>query len=237
MKKPLIIGILAAIILFVGIAAMLFVCVTGWRIISAENERNSAKLTGVRAGALEFRILASRGLAHDQAMIRLAESMPDVTDVYDDGELVAKWVPINQNELAQFTNNPAHVVRQTGEFPEILVLIDMYNVNGEYLKSVYQGMFLDGSGAVRPGIEFSFNSQGRALFQALTSDPDIGALGASSMMTRYLGFILNGEMYSAPVLAEPITGWTCVLMFSPRPGDKDNKQLNQDIQDLLQALR
>jgi len=226
------------IILFVVIVAMLFVCVTVWWVISVGNVKFSAQFTGVRAGTMEFRILASRGLTQDQDIIRLAESTPDVTDVYDGEKYVAKWVPINQNELAQFVNNPAHVVRQTGEFPEVLVLIDMYDVNGGHLKSIYQGMFPDGSGVTqRPGIAFSFNSLGTALFQELTSNPVIGALGASSVTKRYLGIIINGEMYSAPVLEEPITGGACTITFSSRPGDKDNKKLNQEIKDMLQTMR
>ncbi|MCL2118993.1 MAG: protein translocase subunit SecD [Planctomycetaceae bacterium] len=186
------------------------------------------------AGTLEFRILASRSLAEDAAIIRLAESMPGVTNVFDDGLLVAKWVPINKNELTQFLNNPADVVRQTGETHEVLVLKDEYDVRGEYLRNIHQGMFSDRQGIPRQGVAFSLNAAGSILFTELTTRY---ALGEQSSTTRYLGIIMSGEMYSAPTLNDPITGGGCHITFNPRPGDENNKQLQQDIKDLLQVMQ
>ena len=189
------------------------------------------------AGTLEFRILASRSISNDSSIIRLAESMPGVSNVYDNGELVAKWVPINKNELSQFQRSQVHVLRQTGEIYEVLVLKDMYDVKGEHLRNIHQGTFPDRQGIPKPGVGFSFNAAGSTLFTNLTSDSRIGALGRGSQASRFLGIIMSGEMYSAPTLEEPITGGGCNITFSPRPGDENNKQLNKDIRDLLQVMQ
>jgi len=187
------------------------------------------------AGTLEFRILASRSFSEDQSLIRMAESMPGVTNVYDNGLLVAKWVPINPEELSQFQNSPVHVVRQTGEIHEVLVLKDMYDVKGEHLRNIHSGSFQDSErGGMKQGVAFSLNGPGTKLFTELTSQY---ALGKGSQITRHLGIIMSGEMYSAPTLREPITGGQCNISFEPRPGDKGDQKLQQDIKDLLQVMR
>ena len=190
------------------------------------------------SGSLEFRILASRSLASDRAVIRQAETQVGVTNIYLDGVLAAKWVPINPNELGQFVGSPVHVVRQTGAIYEVLVLKDHYDVTGEYLRNIHSGSFSNEDNPIpRPGVAFSLNAIGSTLFRDLTSDRTIGALGKGSQNRRFLGIIMSGEMYSAPTLETPISGGGCNITFNPRQGDEDNKQLQKDIQDLMQVMR
>ena len=194
------------------------------------------------AGTLEFRILASQSMRSDQALINQAriqsEADPGATNVYMDGVLVAKWVPINPDELSQLVSSPVHVVRQSGTRFEVLVLQDAYNVTGEYLRDIRDGMFSGGRGksrVPRPGVEFSLDARGTTRFTRLTSEYALGENNPEG--TRYLGIIMSGEMHSAPTLEEPITGGGCSITFSPRPGDEGGKQLNEDIKDLLQVMR
>ncbi|MCL2623900.1 MAG: protein translocase subunit SecF, partial [Planctomycetaceae bacterium] len=190
------------------------------------------------AGTLEFRILASRSINYDTPIIRLAESQPGATDVRDNGTLVAKWVPINKDELGQFIGSSNFVLRPSPMEPsEVLVLIDEYDVRGEYLRNIRQGMFPDRNHISKPGVAFELNGEGTTLFTNLTSDRNIGAKGEESQFTRFLGIIMSGEMYSAPSLKEPINGGSCHITFEPRIGDPKNIKLNKDIQDLLQVMQ
>ncbi|MCL2347266.1 MAG: protein translocase subunit SecD [Planctomycetaceae bacterium] len=188
------------------------------------------------AGTLEFRILASRKMPEDAAVIVRAEQQPAAKQVLNPvtGAIEAMWFPINENEIANFQHQD-FVTRLSGNRTEILVLKDQFNVQGGNLRNIREGSQMTDEG-FRHTIEFSLDSRGAELFAGLTTkfaaDPSNPA-----QTTRFLGIIMSGEMFSAPTIKNPITGGGCSITFSPRAGDQGDKQLQREIKDLLQVMR
>ncbi|MCL2349458.1 MAG: protein translocase subunit SecD, partial [Planctomycetaceae bacterium] len=189
------------------------------------------------AGTLEFRILASRKMPEDAALIARAEQQPAAKQVFNPvtGAVEAMWFPINEKEIDKFQKNSDFVTRPSGNRTEILVLKDRFDVQGGNLRNIRESTQMTDEG-FRHTIEFSLDSHGADLFAGLTtqfaSDPSNQA-----QTTRYLGIIMSGEMFSAPTIKNPITGGGCSITFSPRPGDQGDKQLQKEIKDLLQVMR
>jgi SecD/SecF fusion protein len=175
------------------------------------------------AGTLEFRILADRRDPGDDRAIELALRDPSAVEVRAaNGDLLAEWVPMSEKAVPQFVNRPNLVTRQNerGQW-EILVIIDPYNVNGDYLSVVRPGVDEYG----RPAVHFSFNQRGARLFGRLTSEnlPD----PTNPDFMRHLGIILDGVLDSAPTIRSTIT---------------DNGQIEGDfteveVRDLVDVLR
>ncbi len=147
-------------------------------------------------GSLEFRIVANRRDVRHQSAIELAELLPravdEVTNI--DGKEIARFVPVNEEEAERFTKNARDYLTRKGrdgKTTQVLVMMDPYNVTGEYLNTARPGY----DERMRPSVNFTFNNVGAHYFNRLTSEnlPDkVGGL------ERALGIILDGELFSAP---------------------------------------
>ena len=90
-------------------------------------------------------------------------------------------------------------MRQAGDgTPEVLVALDRFDVTGDFLSRASGGYDQN----LQPCVNFSFNSQGAALFGTLTSqnlsDP------ANRLLSR-LGIVLDGVLLSAPTIRSTIS--------------------------------
>ncbi len=153
-------------------------------------------------GLLEFRITAND---RDHANLidlakKLDASTKTLTTENADGttEAVARWVPVRREEDGYFTNPRSGFISRVNDKGEVevLVAIDPQNVTGQYLRSATAGVGMEG-----PKVDFKFDSSGSKLFGRLTSDnlPE-GVQG----FHRNLGILLDGYLYSAPRINEPI---------------------------------
>lgn len=160
-----------------------------------------------RPGTLEFRVLAN---PRDHAsLIKSAGSPTETIAKGPNGRPLARWVPvISPNDFHGRPGLTARTIKREGrEVLEILVVVDPYNVTGEYLRAAASGT--DESG--RADLEFTLVPAGAALFGKLTSEnlPD----PAEPRFKRQLGIIIDGNLYSAPTIEAPIfdrariTGW------------------------------
>ncbi|MEM8864383.1 MAG: protein translocase subunit SecD, partial [Planctomycetota bacterium] len=140
-------------------------------------------------GQLEFRITADRKWRADENVIARATAAPKSQKAIKQGDqVVARWVPYREEE---FAGDRSIVTRTTTGRPEALVLIDRYNVTGEYLTNARKGF--DGP---RPIVEFAFNNKGAAYFSRLTRE-NLPRPGNQNLKRR-LGILLNNELISAP---------------------------------------
>jgi SecD/SecF fusion protein len=90
-------------------------------------------------------------------------------------------------------------MRQAGDgTPEVLVALDRFDVTGDFLSRASGGYDQN----LQPCVNFSFNSQGAALFGTLTSQnlPD----PANRLLSR-LGIVLDGVLLSAPTIRSTIS--------------------------------
>lgn len=174
------------------------------------------------AGTLEFRILADTRDARDDRAIELALRDQTSNEVRSaTGELLAQWVPMSKEAAANFRGEP-FVVRQNdrGE-PEILVMKDVQDVNGDYLSSVRPGHDEYG----KPAVDFGFNASGARRFGRLTSDnlPD----PTNPNFKRHLGIVLDGTLFSAPSINSTITD----------QGQIHGMESEEKVRDLVDVLR
>src|SRR5207253_10977438 len=119
----------------------------------------------------------------DRDVIAAAKRLPpNQKDVFIGDRKVAEWVPYNVKAFEHDEN----IVKRTGiDEPEALVLMDPYNVTGEYLTRSTKG--IDETGG--PAVHFSFNQHGASLFERLTGQnlPN----PATGNVHRRLGIILD----------------------------------------------
>lgn len=168
-----------------------------------------------QTGQLEFRIVADRRYSDDAQIMTLAEqprfrNQKEITEAADDetaaeGEeatgkrVVAKWVPLEPKEAETFAVNRFYSTRtnKRGQL-EALVLIDKYNVTGDYLTSATSSVDQFG----KPCVNFVFNSKGANRFGQLTSKnlPD----AVQPDLQRALAIVLDNELYSAPAIKSRI---------------------------------
>ena len=152
-------------------------------------------------GTLEFRITAQAGLPinTDVNIINTAVALPaSEKSVVLDGEKRAEWVTYSPEEFGPFNvADPRIVKRLAGNSPEALVLIDSWNVTGQYIRSARTTN--DESG--RPAVSFELNNQGATRFAQLTGqnlpNPATGGV-------RHLGILLDKRLISAPSIRSPI---------------------------------
>ena len=161
----------------------------------------------VDLGQLEFRITADPGAtnAGELAIINEALELPPQQKVVTrDGKPVARWIRYNIEEFDK-KDRIQSIVRRMGatkaggvETPEALVLLDPFDVTGEFLSRTWSGA--DDAG--NPAVHFRFDSTGANRFGRLTGSnlPEAG-----TGRERHLGIILNGELFSAPGIQERIT--------------------------------
>ncbi len=110
------------------------------------------------SGNLQFRILANR---HDHAdIVELALQAPS-DDVYQGGKLKARWI-----EMRPGAHSQDAILRNRNGIEQVLVIIDDYNVNGDYLAGAARG--IDSTGTFC--IDFSFDSRGANKFSHLTRE-------------------------------------------------------------------
>ncbi len=161
-----------------------------------DKDRQRVERLLAKPGTLEFRILANE--RDNKELIEQARKEPSKAGVLDaSGKRLAWWVPVKEGEEKSFAGSP-DIVRRTKntdhrEVMEILVVADPYNVTGAYLTKA--AVVADQRG--KPCIEFTFNENGGQLFAELTGDhlPD-----AKTGFHYRLGIILDGELWSAPLI-------------------------------------
>lgn len=170
-----------------------------------------------QAGVLEFRVVADRRDDRHRDVIALAEEQEaqrrekdadesgaaDVDavldSVLDEGSFVAKWVKVVEAEKSFFANEPRFVRRGGAEGAmEVLVMLDPYNVTGDYFSSVSAGADRLG----KPCIQFVLNSAGAERFGKLTGGNVPDAEKPDDY--RNLAIILNREVFSAPAIRSRI---------------------------------
>ena len=143
------------------------------------------------SGALQFRIVAN---PNDHKHIITAARQSSAREVLDEeGTVVGRWVKMGRD-----VSIPDAEVRQTPSGgKEILMVIDVFNVGGQYLTRAVS----DFDNAER-AVHFTLSTDGGNLFQQLTSNnlPD-----PATNRFRHLGIILDGELLSAPVIRGTIS--------------------------------
>jgi SecD/SecF fusion protein len=161
----------------------------------AEMEYIKRRITDM--GLLEFRITADATRPKDQPIIVLAKSLPpSVKEVRQGENKVAEWVSY---DVAAFQDDTTLVTRRAGDTPEALVLMDPYNVTGDYLTSSTKG--LDERGG--PAVHFAFDRTGAFRFGQLTGENRPNT--ATPDVYRHLGIILDKRLLSAPRIITKIT--------------------------------
>ncbi len=160
----------------------------------AEVELVKNKIT--TAGMLEFRIVAN---PQDHAAEIEAARQTDEHVVEIGGTPRAKWVKLSEEQFDP-QQTQGFITRQNvrGE-TEVLVVLDNYNVTGEYLDNAAQTIDQRG----RPAVGFNFNSLGDRRFSGLTTE---NAPNPATGFKRLLGIVLDETLLSAPQLNEPIVG-------------------------------
>jgi SecD/SecF fusion protein len=148
-------------------------------------------------GQLEFRITADPRWPRDRPKIEQAKlAPPNQKDVFLGGQKVAEWVAYDTKEFRK--DDDRLVRRMAGDTPEALVLMDPWNVTGDYLSNAAKGADERGG----PAVHFSFNSQGAQRFRQLTGqnlrDPATG-------LYRNLGILLDKRLISAPNIQSTIS--------------------------------
>ena len=153
-----------------------------------------------RAGNLEFRILANQ--RDNKDLIERALADPSRTKLFDAaGNLEAWWAPVKKGEedsLGYPEIARRERIKEGRKVLEVLVLKDMYDVNGGYLADTRPDA---DQKTGKPCVDFTFNSTGGNLFGKLTGDhlPD--------ELTNFfykLAIILDDELYSAPQINSQI---------------------------------
>ena len=149
------------------------------------------------AGVLEFRIVANpQDPRHKDLVEKATTSSGSLVSSGD--RSVGRWIELDTQKI-----NPAGdttlVIRETGNgTPEVLVALDRFDVTGDFLSRASGGYDQN----LQPCVNFSFNSQGAALFGTLTSQnlPD----PANRLLSR-LGIVLDGVLLSAPTIRSTIS--------------------------------
>jgi SecD/SecF fusion protein len=161
----------------------------------AEMEFVKRRITDL--GQLEFRITADSTRPSDRPIITLANQLPPgVKDVMQAGNKVGEWVAY---DVDAFLEDTTLVRRMAGDTPEALVLMDPFNVTGEYLTSATKGL----DERANPAVHFSFDRTGSYLFGQLTGENRPNA--TTPDVFRHLGIILDKTLLSAPRIITKIT--------------------------------
>ena len=175
------------------------------------------------AGTLEFRILANETDHADVIAIAKKTEGRKVKDA--SGKHIATWVPVTKDREDEFVTYRGIATRAQNyageESLEILVVMDPYDVTGEFLDGTSSGY----DDRVRPCVNFRFNTKGGHRFGGLTNDNLPSEVGD---FKRHLGIILDGYLYSAPFINGPITTQGQIT------GDFTQKEV-KDLVDVLNA--
>jgi len=178
-----------------------------------------------KIGSLEFRITANS--ADNQDVITLAEGNED-EKIYltnDKTKADAWWVPVAVGNEDNFVNKDLSDVGKTSRYitrwvksnrgsngqtidpkkpvVEVLVVSDMFDVEGKYLSNASSGIENNG----QPIVQFSFNADGARRMGHLTGEncPVKDPGSPEGRRTRQLGIILDGCIVSAPSIQSRIS--------------------------------
>ncbi|HEX4412354.1 MAG TPA: protein translocase subunit SecD [Lacipirellulaceae bacterium] len=165
-----------------------------------EDEMEFVKQKITDLGKLEFRIVADPAFTKDKSTIDQAKLLkPAEKEVMRGSEVVARWVPYDVDQFGSPDRPSPYVLRMAGKNPEILVLVDPYNVTGDYLTHAGKGMDEHGG----PAVNFRFNSAGAQRFEKLTGQnlPN----PATPDKYRKLGILLNNKLVNAPNIHSTIS--------------------------------
>ncbi|NLE38324.1 MAG: protein translocase subunit SecD, partial [Pirellulaceae bacterium] len=191
-------------------------------------EANTEEVNRVReritsAGTLEFRILAN---PRDHKAI-IAQARQSEGNVVRDinGATEAWWVPVRPGQEQSLVDDPEIVVRRDVRrgkpVVEVLIVNDSYDVEGRFLSHCNKGFDGERGGYA---VRFNFNRAGAILFGGLTHD---NAPDTTQNFYRKLGIILNGQLYSAPRINQPITGGS---------GEITGRFTEKEVEDLVNVL-
>ena len=149
------------------------------------------------AGVLEFRIVANpQDPRHKEIIEKATSSSGSLVSSGD--RSIGRWIQIDTQKIDPVGDSTL-VMRQAGDgTPEVLVVLDRFDVTGDFLSRASGGYDQN----LQPCVNFSFNSQGAALFGTLTSQnlPD----PANRLLSR-LGIVLDGVLLSAPTIRSTIS--------------------------------
>jgi SecD/SecF fusion protein len=149
------------------------------------------------AGVLEFRIVANPQDPRHKDVIAKASRSPGM-QVSDGKRPIGRWVQIDTAKIDP-SGDPSLITRQAADGnPEVLMVLDRFDVTGGYLSRASGGYDQN----LQPCVNFSFNSQGAALFGTLTSQnlPD-----PANRLTSRLGILLDDVLLSAPTIRSTIS--------------------------------
>lgn len=166
-----------------------------------QDEMEFVKQKITKIGQLEFRITADQSMQKDRDIIDLAKKAPPTQKIVLRGDSpVAEWVPYDVKVFGPVDAPSNEVKRMAGDTPEMLVLLDPFNVTGDYLTKATKG--IDETGG--PAVHFSFNPQGAQRFGRLTDANKPNE--ATPNIRRHLGIILDKTLLSAPEIRSRIEG-------------------------------
>jgi SecD/SecF fusion protein len=149
------------------------------------------------AGVLEFRIVANPDDPRHKAVVEKAQRVAGMT-VSEGKRAIGRWVQVDPAKIDPATD-PGLVSRQAADgSPEVLMVLDRFDVTGGYLSRASGGYDQN----LQPCVNFSFNSQGAALFGTLTSQnlPD-----PANRLSSRLGILLDDVLLSAPTIRSTIS--------------------------------
>jgi SecD/SecF fusion protein len=167
---------------------------------ASEQEKEYIKRRISTAGALEFRITASRNFVSHRDIIERAEKLPPGVNELGHGEnKVAEWVPYSVEEFGPVDGGNSRLVKRlAGELPQALVLTnDGLNVTGENLDRASAGSDERG----RAQVSFNFDAKGAFKFGQLTGKH----VPTPSGQEYQLGILLDKQLLSAPSIQSKIT--------------------------------
>ncbi len=154
-----------------------------------------------RPGTFEFRILANHW--DHQDVIDRATAEPESQRLRGVGGLPsARWVPVRREAEGQLDVSRGVVSRKGGdgenEMLQVLVVEDLYNVNGAHLAGAAVGK----GGTGDPCLEFTLTSAGAERLGGLTG---ANLPNPADQSYRLLGIVLDGQLHSAPRIASQIS--------------------------------
>ncbi|MDZ7618267.1 MAG: protein translocase subunit SecD, partial [Patescibacteria group bacterium] len=148
-----------------------------------------------RVGTLEFRIVGNE--RDHGALFKLADANSEARNVVDqENNRLAWWVPVHESARDEFLQRAGAKTRvrtvRGEQVLEVLMINDPFDVTGGFLIRAQPDVDQGG----KPSVGFTFNSKGGRLFGRLTG----ANLPDQSGFKRQLGIILDGYLYSAPVI-------------------------------------
>lgn len=167
-----------------------------------QDEMDFVKQKITKMGQLEFRITADPNMQKDRQIIELARKVPpNQKDVFRGQAKEAEWIPYDVKEFGPVDEEGVWVKRLAGDTPEVLVLMDAFNVTGDHLSRTSKGIDNETGG---PAVHFSFDQIGASKFEKLTGQNKPNP--ATPDVYRHLGIILDKTLLNAPVIKTTISG-------------------------------